>query len=49
LRAINAVTGLDNNYCLTVILENLDEVAPPERLLPVYKRLIAEFCPPVEG
>jgi len=49
LREINAETGLGNNYCLTVLLENLDEVAPPERLNPVFQRFIAEYCPPEEG
>ena len=49
LREINAQTGLGNNYCLTVLLENLDEVAPPERLVSVYQRFIAEYCPPDEG
>ena len=49
LREINAQTGLGNNYCLTVLLENLDEIALPEKLKPVYERFIAEFCPPEEG
>ena len=49
LREINAKTGLGNNYCLTVLLENLDEVAPPERLDSVYQRFIAEFSGSEEG
>ena len=49
LRAINADTGLGNNYCLTVLLENLDEVADAGRLAEVYRRFIDEHCGPEEG
>ena len=42
LRAINAETGLSNNYCLTVLLEHLDDLVEPERLAVVYRRFIEE-------
>ena len=42
LRAINAETGLSNNYCLTVLLENLDELIEPDRLAATYRTFIAE-------
>ncbi|MDG2321243.1 MAG: hypothetical protein P8L79_13370 [Rhodospirillaceae bacterium] len=32
LRDINAVTGFGNNYCLAVVLENLDEVVATKKL-----------------
>lgn len=32
LRDINAVTGFGNNYCLAVVLENLDEVVATKTL-----------------
>ena len=44
LRAINAETGLGNNYCLTVLLENLDEIADSDRMTEVYRRFIQEHC-----
>ena len=48
LRAINAETGLGNNYCLTVLLENLDEIADADRLAEAYGRFIAAHCGPAE-
>ncbi len=48
LRALNAETGLGNNYCLTVLLENLDEIADADRLADVCRRFIAEYCPPAK-
>ncbi|MCG8559286.1 MAG: hypothetical protein MI824_05760 [Hyphomicrobiales bacterium] len=48
LRAIDADTGLGNNYCLTVLLENLDEIADRDRLAEVYRRFIHEQCGPEE-
>jgi len=32
LRDINAVAGFGNNYCLVVLLENLDEVVATKKL-----------------
>ena len=46
LRAISAETGLSNNYCLTVLLENLDEIAAPDGLQAAYCRFIAEYGAP---
>ena len=46
LRAISAETGLSNNYCLTVLLENLDAIAAPGRLEAAYRRFIAEYGAP---
>ena len=40
LRAINAETGLGNNYCLTVLLENLDEIADADRLAEAFGRFV---------
>ncbi|MDH3579034.1 MAG: hypothetical protein OEM91_00210 [Hyphomicrobiales bacterium] len=48
LRAINAETGLGNNYCLTVLLENLDEIADEARLRQAYDRFLADYCPPTD-
>lgn len=48
LRAIDADTGLGNNYCLTVLLENLDEIADRDRLAEAYRRFIHEQCGPEE-
>ena len=48
LRAIDADTGLGNNYCLTVLLENLDEIADRDRLAEAYRRFIHERCGPEE-
>ena len=46
LRAINAETGLGNNYCLTVLLENLDEIADADRLADAYRRFIDAYGAP---
>ena len=48
LRRINADTGLGNNYCLTVLLENLDSLTDETRLRAAYDRFIAEHCGPAE-
>lgn len=42
LRAINAETGLSNNYCLTVLLEQLDELVEPAELSAAYRNFIDE-------
>lgn len=46
LRALNATHGLGNNYLLTVLLENLDEIAAPGALATVFDRFIAEYGAP---
>jgi hypothetical protein len=44
LRAINAETGLSNNYCLTVLLENLDDMVDGDQLASIYRRFIEEHA-----
>ena len=46
LRALNGDYGLGNNYLLTVLLENLDEVADADKLDAVYTSFIAEYGAP---
>lgn len=46
LRALNGDYGLGNNYLLTVLLENLDEVADADRLDAAYRRFIDEYGAP---
>ena len=48
LRQINADTGLGNNYCLTVLLENLDSLAYETRLKAAYDQFIADHCGPAD-
>ena len=49
LRKLSAETGLGNNYCLVVLLENLDRIADPDKLDEAYGRFIADYCPPDRG
>lgn len=37
LRQINAEYGFSNNYCLTILLENLDAVVDSKKLNQVYR------------
>ena len=46
LRALNAEPGLGNNYLLTVLLENLDEIADPDALGRVFNEFISEYGAP---
>ena len=46
LRALNAEYGLGNNYLLTVLLENLDEIDGEKRLDCVFRRFIDEYGAP---
>lgn len=46
LRALNAAHGLGNNYLLTVLLENLDEIASRPKLERAFRRFIAEYGAP---
>ena len=48
LRDINAVTGFGNNYCLTVLLENLDEVVATKKLDKIYQDFAAEYGAPAK-
>ena len=46
LRALNAEYGFGNNYLLTFLLENLDQVVKPRELDRMYRRMIAEYGSP---
>ena len=49
LRKLNAIYGYGNNYLLTIMLENLDEVCDTEALDAVYKRFMDEYGAPETG
>ena len=46
LRALNADYGFGNNYLLTFLLENLDEIADQDALDRVFRALIDEWGAP---
>lgn len=46
LRQINAEHGFSNNYCLTILLENLDAVVDSKKLKQVYQSFAAEYGSP---
>lgn len=46
LRQINAQHGFSNNYCLTVLLENLDAVVDSKKLDQVYQEFAGEYGSP---
>ena len=46
LRQLSEQYGYSNNYLLTFLLENLDEVADSNRLDQMFQRKIAEFGAP---
>lgn len=46
LRALNADYGLANNYLLTVLLEQLDEIAEPKALDQAFRRFIEAYGAP---
>jgi len=48
LRALNAQHGLGNNYLLTVLLENLDEIDGAGRMDAVFARFIEEYGAPAK-
>jgi len=49
LRELNETWGLGNNYLLVVLLENLDEIADPEKLEAAYRRFIDEYGGPKQS
>ncbi len=49
LRELNATYGLGNNYLLTVLLENLDDIADPQALRHAFATFIAEYGAPAGG
>ena len=46
LRELNEEYGFGNNYLLTFLLENLDQVTKPRELDRVFKKAISEFGRP---
>lgn len=44
LRALSARYGLSNNYCLTVLLERLDDIAEPDTLHAAFGAFRDEHC-----
>ena len=49
LRALNADYGLGNNYILTVLLENLDDIADGHALNGAFESFIAAYGAPDGG
>ena len=49
LRALNARYGYGNNYLLTILLENLDEVTDAEALDAAFDRFAEEYGAPGRG
>ena len=49
LRALNAKYHFGNNYCLTILLENLDRIAKSKELDKVFKEFTAEYGAPGGG
>ncbi len=49
LRALNAEYGLGNNYLLTVLLENLEQVTHPGRLQAAFDAFIGKYGAPDVG
>ena len=49
LRALNADYKLGNNYLLTVLLENLDDIADKHVLNSAYESFVAEYGAPNQG
>ena len=49
LRSLNAEYGLGNNYLLTVLLENLDEIDGNGRMDAAFRRFIGEYGAPKTG
>lgn len=49
LRDLNSDWNLGNNYLLTVLLENLDEVIDQKKLDEVMNRFIEEYGKPASG
>ncbi|MGI9319378.1 MAG: hypothetical protein ACR2QW_18770, partial [bacterium] len=43
LRVLNGKYGYGNNYLLTILLENLDEIADPEALESAFEAFKAEY------
>lgn len=46
LRGLNAAYGLGNNYLLTVLLENIFDIADPEKIMHAFDAFIAKYGAP---
>ena len=46
LRELNGDYGFSNNYVLTFLLENLDEIAKPRELERVFEGMVEEYGRP---
>lgn len=46
LRSLNEKYALGNNYLLTVLLENLDDIADGDKLDAAFKKFIDEYGAP---
>ena len=44
LRVLSERYGLSNNYCLTILLERLDDIADPDRLRSAFRAFRDEYC-----
>ncbi len=49
LRALNRKYGYGNNYLLTILLENLDEVVRQEEVDKAFSEFAAEYGAPAVG
>ena len=49
LRELNREYGFGNNYLLTFLLENLDDIAKKRELKRVFERMIEEYGSPMHG
>ena len=49
LRSVNEKFGYGNNYLLTILLENLDEIANQDALNNAFEEFAAEFGAPTVG
>ena len=49
LRALNSQYQYGNNYLLTILLENIDEIADQEALAAAYERFKKEYGAPEAG
>ena len=44
LRALSERYGLSNNYCLTILLERLDDIADSDGLKSAFRAFRDEYC-----
>ena len=46
LRSLSSRYGYGNNYCLTILLESLEDIADPQKLEHAFKSFEAEYGSP---